>query len=78
MGLLGVVAALAMRKTEGIVFLILYQFLGECRNDYMSEKQKTSLHILSPIFIRANAECDYMVRALDLKSRGVGSNSNYP
>jgi hypothetical protein len=35
-----VVAALATRKAEGIVFLILYQFLGECGNDYMSVKQK--------------------------------------
>lgn len=28
MGLLGVVAALAMRKAEGIVFLILHQIFG--------------------------------------------------
>ena len=49
MGLLGVVAALAMRKTEGIIFLILHQiFWTNAANDYiLSVKQPMS----SAIFV---------------------------
>ena len=80
MGLLGVVAALAMRKTEGIVFLILHQiFWANAASDYiLSVKQTMSSAILVVLQIpnrhvdRSLTEKQRTVTASDASSNLVG------
>ena len=78
MGLPGVVAALAMRKTAGIMSLILHQFKANAVMTTLSGKQNRVIAYL--VAFLSSGECRRRLhdRASDFGSEGRWFESSYP